>query len=128
MRQETKDAQDLRRSTWLQKGTALKPTSDDSGMVSGSLTPSWSCRGSPTHLHGNTVEPEEKQQEEDEFMPTTQEVARWLAGMRSGDDTRDGGHKVSCEQFEDHSCCLSSTVDRKHHPSKQNPQKEHQSR
>ena len=45
------------------------------------------------------VEPEEKQHEEDDFMPTTQEVAETLAGMRSRSDNRDRGHEVSRKQI-----------------------------
>ena len=90
-KQGTKGTQGSRHSTWLNKGATLE--SDNSGMVSGSPTPTWSHHESPANSHSNTAASEDKQLEEDPFMPSTQEVAETLAGMRLSDNC-DRGHEV----------------------------------
>ena len=97
-RQET---QGSRRSARLNKSTTPEPTSNGSGMVSGSPTPTWSHGASPVHSHDDDAGPGDGQLEEDVFMPTAQEVAETLAGMRSRGDNRDRGHEVCCVQLED---------------------------
>ena len=82
-------SQGVRRSTRQKRATAQEPT-PDSLELSGSATPTWSGVLSPSHPnesgpHAGPAAPEsvEDQPEEDSFMPTTQEVAETLAGMRS---------------------------------------------
>ena len=93
------ETQGSRRSARLNKGVTLESASD-SGMISGSPTPTWSGGKDPTRLHSNTAGPENELLEDDRFMPTTQEVAETLARMKSRGDNRDRGHEV-CTRFED---------------------------
>lgn len=99
-KQKTGDDQRPRRVTRQTKVPTVEPTPDDSGTISGSPTPTWSRGLSPSRLKQNApAELEEEQVEEDEFMPSTREVAETLATMRSRDNNANRGHEVSCTQL-----------------------------
>ena len=84
-RQGTEGAQSSRRSARLKKTVTLEPI-PETGTISGSPTPTWSREISPAHPPGGSARPEKElfEEGEDEFMPTTQEVAETLARMKSG--------------------------------------------
>ncbi|KAF9653508.1 hypothetical protein BDM02DRAFT_3265237, partial [Thelephora ganbajun] len=89
------------RHTRNEKPTALESASDDSGRISRSPTPVWSRGASSNHSsqadqHAKLEAPQPPgdQPEEDEFMPTTQEVAATLVAMKSRRlDSENRGHE-----------------------------------
>lgn len=93
--------QDVRRSRRLRQAVIPTSTPSSPRMISGSPTPVWSGGESPAHLHNDdAVKPQEEQNEEDKFMPTTQEVAETLARMKLRHENCDMGNEVSCIQLE----------------------------
>lgn len=94
-----------RRSERIQ-GIATPSVSGDSGSVPMSLTPVPSIsvssnRTEETDRHGEpkTTRPTEDQSEEDEFMPSTQEVAATLAAMKARRcEPENRGHEVCCTE------------------------------
>ena len=99
--QSTEGGQGLRRSAHCKKAATPEPTSDNSGMISWSPTPVWSRGANPGHSdeadqHTRLATPQP--QAEDEYGPTTQEVAVTLVAMKSRQgDSDDRGHKVRCK-------------------------------
>ena len=93
LKQQAGAGQSLCHSQHKKVTTAPESNSDDSGMISKLPTPTWS--GGSDHLNEDTPKHTEDQVMED--VPSTQEVAVTLAGMRSRGDNR--GHKVHFAQF-----------------------------
>ena len=103
---KTRNSQPARRSTRCKKAN-IPETSSDSGMISWSPTPTWPTDTNPDHSgdvcqHAELKEPQplEDQPEEDEFFPTTQEVAAMLVAMRLRHSKLENrGHEV-CPQIQ----------------------------
>jgi len=105
-KQGTGSGQATRRSTRKKNGVAPEPTSDGSGMISHSPTPEWSDRGSrpdhPNNAGAEGLQHSDGQPEEEEFMPTTEEVAATLVAMRSRRSDHDNeSREVRCTKFKD---------------------------
>lgn len=100
---------------------APESTSHHPEMGSSSPTPSPTKDASSDDNH--TAEPPEDQLEDDEFMPTAEEVAATLVGMRSRHEGADRGHGVSRMRFENnaagspgHSILISNSRQQCHPP------------
>lgn len=76
-----------------------KPTPDNPEVAPMSPAPSSTEDASPNHPDDHTVKSSEDPFEDDDFMPSTKEVAETLAGMRSRHDQADRGHEVCCARL-----------------------------